>query len=397
MSGFQKRMRINLLVMLILIGCWVSIAIRDSCPVSPSTVKIVGDCPDSEGEWRLAAARKNCSAHASQCAEPERLMYHCVINAFVNETLEVCAYRRNIVFGYCAEYSFGANRIQENYKTVCSSFLQNPCPIGYYNSTQAYKYPGCYELTKKTKEPTTETTLPTEDVKRQQEDLSNTITVPLVLLTIFIIVMVLVIIMYRFKPWKTATFCIQGQRKESCEENICEEEEMKNLCNIEEEMTDTKSHEENTIYKEGKEKIVNLCKVEEEVTDTIKKHIAPSGQSFVQEESKKVTIVPDENNPDHLLKPEEESEQDCQALLSVLGDGIEKLMLMHSEDSDEDNLPDLHNDYDEPELPFSENSIELIKEDIATVQSFISEFFKKSKNKRSKIRKENDSLSSYTY
>lgn len=89
--------------------------------------------------------------------------------------------------------------------------------------------------------------------------------------------------------------------------------------------------------------------------------------------------------------------KDCQALLSVLGDGIEKLMLMHSEDSDEDNLPDLHNDYDEPELPFSEDSIELIKEDIATVQSFISEFFKKSKNKRSKIRKENDSLTSYTY
>lgn len=66
---------------------------------------------------------------------------------------------------------------------------------------------------------------------------------------------------------------------------------------------------------------------------------------------------------------------------------------MHSEDSNEDNLPDfkgLHNDYDEPEIVVSEDSIELIKEDIATVQSFISEFLKKSKNKRSKIRKEND-------
>lgn len=77
----------------------VSIAIRDSCPVSPSTVEIVDNCPDSEKKWRLAAARKNCSAHASQCDKPESLMYHCVINAFVNETLEVCAYRRNIVFG----------------------------------------------------------------------------------------------------------------------------------------------------------------------------------------------------------------------------------------------------------------------------------------------------------
>lgn len=89
--------------------------------------------------------------------------------------------------------------------------------------------------------------------------------------------------------------------------------------------------------------------------------------------------------------------KDCQTLVSVLDDGIEKLMLMHSKDGDEDNLPNLHHDYGKPELPFSEDAIELIKEDIATVENFISEYFKKSKNKRSGIRKENDSLSSYTY
>lgn len=367
MNGILNRMRLDLIVMLFAIhGCWVSIAIRDSCPVSPSTVEIVDNCPDSEKKWRLAAARKNCSAHASQCDKPESLMYHCVINAFVNETLEVCAYRRNIVFGFCAEYSYGANRIQENYKTVCSSFLQNPCPTG-YNSTQAYKYPGCYELTKTTKKSTPETTLPTEDIKRQQDN-----TGLIIPLTIVIIATVIgLIIMCRFKPWKSARVCIQLQRKES--------------------------HDEDTMHKEGKEELVDLCKFEEEMTDGIKRHIAPSGQSFVQEESKKVTIVPDENNPDHLLKPEENSEQDCQTLVSVLDDGIEKLMLMHSKDGDEDNLPNLHHDYGKPELPFSEDAIELIKEDIATVENFISEYFKKSKNKRSGIRKENDSLSSYTY
>lgn len=67
----------------------------------------------------------------------------------------------------------------------------------------------------------------------------------------------------------------------------------------------------------------------------------------------------------------------CQALIPVLSNGIEKLMLMHSEDSDEDNLPNLHHDYDEPEVPFSEDTIELIKEDIATVECFISKFYKK--------------------
>lgn len=371
-------------------------------------MEIVDGCPDNEGEWRLAAERKNCSVHASQCDEPERLMYHCVINAFVNETLAVCAYRRNIVFGYCAEYSFGANRIQENYKTVCSSFLQIPCPK-VYNSTQAYKYPGCYELTKKTKEPTTETPIPAVDTKRQLDD--STVAIIVTAVVILFITILLVGIMYRYQVWKRASSCNQRQREEFHEGNTdCKafneelvefhaentdcntlNEELENLCKFREDMTDTKSHEENTSCKECKEEMVKLCKAEEEITDTIKKYIAPSGQSFVQEESKRVTIVPDEKNPDHFLKPEEESEQDCQTLLSVLDDGIEKLMLMHSKDGDEDNLPNLHHDYGEPELPFSEDAIELIKEDIATVENFISEYFKKSKNKRSKIRKENDS------
>lgn len=63
------------------------------------TVEYVDDCPDNEEKWREASARKNCTAYASQCDEPERLVYHCVINSFVNETLEVCAYERIIVLG----------------------------------------------------------------------------------------------------------------------------------------------------------------------------------------------------------------------------------------------------------------------------------------------------------
>lgn len=77
----------------------ISIAISDSCLISGSTVQVVDDCPDSEEEWGQAAARKNCAAHASNCSEPGRLVYHCVINAYVNQTLEVCAYSRIIVLG----------------------------------------------------------------------------------------------------------------------------------------------------------------------------------------------------------------------------------------------------------------------------------------------------------
>lgn len=65
-------------------------------------------------------------------------------------------------------------------------------------------------------------------------------------------------------------------------------------------------------------------------------------------------------------------------------------MCMYLKDGDEDNLLNLYYDYDEFEVLFLENIIELIKEDIVIVQSFILEFYKKFKNKRSKICKEND-------
>lgn len=145
----KKIMCINLMLV-VMIGCCVKVsrAITNSCPVSKETIRIVEDCPDSLEKWTEAAARKNCEANASRCDEPERLMYHCVINAFINQTLEVCAYKRFIVSGFCAEYNFGGNLIQQNFRTNCSKFIQNPCPSS-YPSTDAYKYPGCYELTKK--------------------------------------------------------------------------------------------------------------------------------------------------------------------------------------------------------------------------------------------------------
>lgn len=72
---------------------------RASCLGSLETVGIVDDCPVSEEEWKKAAVMKNCSAYASQCDKPDRFVYHCVINTFLNETLEVCAYGKTILLG----------------------------------------------------------------------------------------------------------------------------------------------------------------------------------------------------------------------------------------------------------------------------------------------------------
>lgn len=40
--------------------------------------------------------------------------------------------------GFCTEYSYGGNIIQQNIRTNCTTFSQNPCPDGYL-STDSYK------------------------------------------------------------------------------------------------------------------------------------------------------------------------------------------------------------------------------------------------------------------
>lgn len=47
-------------------------------------------------------------------------------------------YVYQIFVGFCAEYNFGGNLIQQNFRTNCSKFIQNPCPSS-YPSTDAYK------------------------------------------------------------------------------------------------------------------------------------------------------------------------------------------------------------------------------------------------------------------
>lgn len=64
-------------------------------------VKIIASCPKTKKEWDIAASKKNCEQLTSQalCGTSKELyVYHCVINGFENETLEVCAPRK-IIFG----------------------------------------------------------------------------------------------------------------------------------------------------------------------------------------------------------------------------------------------------------------------------------------------------------
>ncbi|XP_062585881.1 uncharacterized protein LOC134247555 isoform X2 [Saccostrea cucullata] len=87
-----------------------------------------------------ATRRKNCSSISQNCTSPENFRYHCVSNAFMNETIEVCA-PGLFLLGFCPEYNFRGERIQDNYNADCKHYAQ-PC-ANRYESWKSYKFPEC--------------------------------------------------------------------------------------------------------------------------------------------------------------------------------------------------------------------------------------------------------------
>lgn len=115
------------------------------CQEAVNSVQIVESCPTSKTEWDAAARKKNCSRIALQqdCSPVEQFQYHCVINGYRNETLEVCAPTR-IIFGHCVEFNVPGGVIQDQLSTPCDDIF--PKCVRIYSSTDAYKYPDCYQL-----------------------------------------------------------------------------------------------------------------------------------------------------------------------------------------------------------------------------------------------------------
>ena len=66
----------------------------EECNDSTATVEVVSHCPTTLEEQVEAAVRKSCSKYSHKCSS---FVYHCVINVWENETLEVCTPRKIIV------------------------------------------------------------------------------------------------------------------------------------------------------------------------------------------------------------------------------------------------------------------------------------------------------------
>ncbi|XP_062594909.1 uncharacterized protein LOC134256270 [Saccostrea cucullata] len=113
-----------------------------NCPASKLTISYT-KCPSTHEEWMFAVRRKNCSSISQNCTSPENFRYHCVANAFMNKTIEVCA-PGLFLLGFCPEYNFLGERIQDNYNADCKQYAE-PCP-NRYESWKPYKFPECVFL-----------------------------------------------------------------------------------------------------------------------------------------------------------------------------------------------------------------------------------------------------------
>lgn len=115
------------------------------CQEAVDNAESVGSCPTSKEEWEIAARKKNCSKIASKqnCSSVEKFQYHCVINGMRNTLVEVCAPTR-IIFGYCVEFNVLGGVIQDQRSAPCNKTF--PKCDNIYLSSDAYKYPDCFEL-----------------------------------------------------------------------------------------------------------------------------------------------------------------------------------------------------------------------------------------------------------
>lgn len=162
------------------------------CPKAVGSIKYVVSCPTSKTEWDTAASKKNCSRLASHqnCSSVEQFKYHCVINGFRNATLEVCAPSR-MIFGHCVEFNLLGGVIQDQMSSPCNNIFPKCDAI--FRSTDAYKYPDCFDLVERsTTVDTTErivlTTTTTTDNKTLTAVIVSTGTMTILFVSFFIAV-----------------------------------------------------------------------------------------------------------------------------------------------------------------------------------------------------------------
>eukprot|EP00105_Crassostrea_gigas_P032399 XP_011455391.1 PREDICTED: uncharacterized protein LOC105347856 [Crassostrea gigas] len=112
------------------------------CSESIATPHVVQKCPMNREEWERASQKKKCSEiqKYDNCRNVE---YHCLVNEFRNETIEVCTDPWYLQ-GYCPIYL--ENGVKNDYTKMCMNNAY-PCNCSnQYRSTEAYKWQCCFNV-----------------------------------------------------------------------------------------------------------------------------------------------------------------------------------------------------------------------------------------------------------
>nr|XP_022291300.1 uncharacterized protein LOC111102730 isoform X2 [Crassostrea virginica] len=171
----------------------LGIAICGVCPISTPTVTSVPKCPATQEEMEKAARRKKCEmmADSKNCDVPP--VYHCLLNQWKNDTIEVCA-SPWYISGFCAIYNTVEMKVTDDFTRDCATI--NVCPTRYH-SPEAYKYQICYEKINTGKISTSSPT--TSFVLQSRESFSDTIGFMIVIGILCIIIVSILVCLFSRK------------------------------------------------------------------------------------------------------------------------------------------------------------------------------------------------------
>ncbi|XP_062615709.1 uncharacterized protein LOC134277388 isoform X2 [Saccostrea cucullata] len=201
-------------------------------------MKRVQKCPETLAEWNTMATRKKCEDYNQSCTDSFKFMYHCVVNSYLNETIEVCA-PSAFITGYCCEFNAIGAVIQRNYDADCSNFSSNPCTEPYF-SYEGYKHPECYALVqrrgyqKTTVEPDTENKTSIEnDGNDGNSDEEQTLILAIIIAWMCILAGALAIFLVLFRNRKGKECCCFSTEENSNFDSVTEHNDDVQICMLE--------------------------------------------------------------------------------------------------------------------------------------------------------------------
>lgn len=186
---------------------------NEYCKEAVNSVNSVASCPTSKEEWDSAATKKKCNEIAKQqnCTSVDKFMYHCVINEYNSDFLEVCAPQRRIL-GHCVEFNVGGGVIQDKVSAPCHTKFPK-CDLQYMSS-DAYLYPDCYGLVNSRKKTSSTTPISKDMTTSKSGDGTRNVFVGVGIFVVVIFVFLAIVMAFYVKKRRNTSKKTSISRKE---------------------------------------------------------------------------------------------------------------------------------------------------------------------------------------